>query len=96
MKETDESEIYGNEYGHKLNNNKVAIITVDDMTTASGDWVREREKVVVVKMKGDRRESEVEDMANDRGEDGDGGGEDEEVLRERPIVVTISGDGRQR
>jgi hypothetical protein len=35
MKETDESEIYGNEYGPKLkNNNKVA---VDDMTTVDGD-----------------------------------------------------------
>jgi hypothetical protein len=32
-------------------------------------------------------------MADDRGENGDGGGEDEVVLRERPIVVTISGDG---
>jgi hypothetical protein len=32
-------------------------------------------------------------MADDRGENGDSGGEDEVVLRERPIVVTISGDG---
>jgi hypothetical protein len=38
-------------------------------------------------------ESEGGDMADDRGENGDGGGEDEVVLRERPIVVTISGDG---
>jgi hypothetical protein len=32
-------------------------------------------------------------MADDRGENGDGGGEDEVVLRERQIDVTISGDG---
>jgi hypothetical protein len=38
MKETDKSEIYGNEYCQKLNNNnKVATITVDNMTTADGD-----------------------------------------------------------